>query len=193
MTAPLPLALATPASRPLRRAAAAELQLAFAGALEAGDGVTAAHAIHEFWMRGELPSRVERMQEALWSRAAAAVPEWLPMNYVEWLPMAYEVCARFAAPRRGRSNIYLVLLDYADSPDGPHGVYVGMSRYPAAERFDQHKAGIRHAGSVLKRGLEPLVGPVLHLQSIPRAAAADIEGQLAEALRAEGLRVQGGH
>jgi hypothetical protein len=190
---PADLALATPGSRPLRGVPGAALQAMFAAALEAGDGVAAAHAIHELWMRGELPSRVERMQEALWLRAAAAVPEWLPMNYVEWLPVAYEVCARFAAPRRGRSNIYLVLLDYADSREGPHGVYVGMSRYPAAERFDQHKAGIRHAGSVLKRGLEPLIGPVLHLQSIPRAAATDFEGRLAEALRAEGIMVQGGH
>jgi hypothetical protein len=46
---------------------------------------------------------------------------------------------------------------------------------------------------VLKRGLEVLTGPVLHLQRIPRALAADIEEQLAEALRAEGLLVQGGH
>jgi hypothetical protein len=46
---------------------------------------------------------------------------------------------------------------------------------------------------VLKRGLEVLTGPVLHLQRIPRARAEAIEAQLAEALRAEGLRVQGGH
>ena len=51
-----------------------------------------------------------------------------------------------------------------DSAGSPHGVYVGASRYKPAERFDQHKAGIRAAGSVLKRGLEVLVGPVLHLQ-----------------------------
>lgn len=46
---------------------------------------------------------------------------------------------------------------------------------------------------MLKRGLELLVGPVLHLQGIPRAQAEDIEERLAEALRAEGLIVQGGH
>ena len=87
----------------------------------------------------------------------------------------------------------MVLLDYEDSPRGPHGVYVGTTQYAPAARFDQHKAGIRSAGSVLKRGLELLPGPVLHLQGIPRAAAEDIEERLAEALRAEGLLVQGGH
>jgi hypothetical protein len=68
-----------------------------------------------------------------------------------------------------------------------------MSEYSAAERFDQHKAGIRSAGSVLKRGIEPLTGPTLHLQKIKRSEAARIEVELAEALTAAGLFVQGGH
>ncbi|MCM2310953.1 MAG: hypothetical protein NDI84_06065, partial [Steroidobacteraceae bacterium] len=120
-------------------------------------------------------------------------PEWLPMRHVEWLPTAYEVAARFEREGRGRSNLYLVLLDYEDSPRGPYGVYVGATRYLPALRFDQHKAGIRAAGSVLRRGLEVLTGPVLHLQGLTRAQAAAVEEQLAEALRAEGLLVQGGH
>jgi hypothetical protein len=86
-----------------------------------------------------------------------------------------------------------VLLDYSDSSSGPYGVYVGATGYLASARFDQHKAGIRAAGSVLKRGIEVLTGPVLHLQRIPRAQAEEIEEGLAEALRAEGLKVQGGH
>jgi hypothetical protein len=68
-----------------------------------------------------------------------------------------------------------------------------MSKYSPAQRFDQHKAGIRAAGSVLKRGLEPLTGPTQHLQFIKRADAARIEIELAEALTAAGLFVQGGH
>jgi hypothetical protein len=72
-------------------------------------------------------------------------------------------------------------------------VYVGMTRYPPATRFDQHKAGIRAAGCVLKRGIEVLTGPTLHLQHIRRAQAARIEEQLAQALRDAGLFVQGGH
>jgi len=72
-------------------------------------------------------------------------------------------------------------------------VYVGMSNYSPADRFDQHKAGIRASGSVLKRGLEVLAGPTLHLQRIKRAEAERIEIELAEALSSAGLLVKGGH
>lgn len=68
-----------------------------------------------------------------------------------------------------------------------------MSEYTPAERFDQHKAGIRAAGSVLKRGIEVLTGPTLHLQRIPRKEAARIEAALAEALADASIKVEGGH
>ena len=68
-----------------------------------------------------------------------------------------------------------------------------MSKYSPAQRFDQHKAGIRAAGSVLKRGLEVLTGPALHLQYIKRSEAVRIEEELAAALSATGLLVKGGH
>jgi hypothetical protein len=143
-------------------------------------------------MRGEMSAKIDRALEQLWRHAADSIPDWLPMRHIQWLPLAYEVSARFRA-RAGRSNIYLVLLDYSDRGAEPYGVYVGMSHYEPAVRFDQHKAGIRAAGSVLKRGLEVLTGPTLHLQHIGRAQAAQIEEQLAQALRDEGLVVQGGH
>jgi len=162
-------------------------------ALQDRDGSAGAHCVHELWMRHEPPMNVERMIGLLWRAAPESVPEWLPMRYVEWLPLAYEVAARFEREGRGRYNLYLVLLDYEDAARGPHGVYVGASRYSPSERFDQHKAGIRAAGAVLKRGLEVLTGPVLHLQGVTRAQAEDIEEGLAEALRAEGLLVHGGH
>jgi hypothetical protein len=164
----------------------------FDAALAAADGVAGAHCIHELWMRHEMQPHIEAALERLWKHAAASIPEWLPMRYVHWLPLAYEVAGRFRADA-GRSNIYLVLLDYRGSRADPYGVYVGMSAYAPAARFDQHKAGIRAAGSVLKRGLEVLTGPTLHLQHIKRAQAATIEEQLAQALQAEGLFVQGGH
>jgi hypothetical protein len=144
-------------------------------------------------MRGAMSANIEAMLERLWKDCGGTVPDWLPMRHVEWLRLAYEVAGQFKASGKGRSNIYLVLLDYSDSRTEPYGVYVGMSEYSAAERFDQHKAGIRSAGSVLKRGIEPLVGPVLHLQRIKRPEAARIEIELAEAFTAAGLFVQGGH
>ena len=182
-----------PGDRPLRSLPRDELLERFTAALEERDGVAGAHCVHELWMRNEPPMNIERMLGLLWRAASESVPDWLPMRYVAWLPLAYDVAARLDREGRGRSNIYLVLLDYADSPRGPHGVYVGATQYAPYARFDQHKAGIRAAGSVQRRGLEVLTGPVLHLQRIPRAQAADIEERLAEALRAEGLLVQGGH
>ena len=143
-------------------------------------------------MRGELTFNVERALEQLWAHAGATVPDWLPMRYVEWLPLAYEIALGFNATAKGRTNIYLVLLDFADRGN-PYGIYVGMSKYSPAQRFDQHKAGIRAAGSVLKRGIEVLTGPSLHLQYIKRSEAARIEQQLAEALKDAGLHVTGGH
>jgi len=171
----------------------AALRKEFASALEARDGLAGAQAIHELWMRGDIGSNVERALQQLWDAAAATIPEWLPLRHVQWLPLAYEVTARFVPPQRGRSNIYLVLLDYSDSRDDPFGLYVGMSHYSPVQRFEQHKAGVRAAGSVLQRGLEVLAGPTLHLQGITRTEAVRIEQELAEALRVQGLFVQGGH
>ena len=182
-----------PAARPLATSSATQIAARLEAALSARDGLTGAHCIHELWMRGEFAARIEAALEALWRRAAASVPEWLPMRYIEWLPTAYETALGLRAGRPGRSNLYLVLLDFADRRRGPYGVYVGMSRYTPAERFDQHKAGIHAAGSVLKRGLEVLTGPTLHLQRLARREAERIEGSLAQALADAGLLVEGGH
>jgi hypothetical protein len=183
----------SPTERPLRRAARSEIAARFEAALADADGAAGAHCIHELWMRGEMSIIIERALERLWHCAAASIPEWLPMRYVDWLPRAYEVALGFRAQATGRSNIYLVLLDYGDRRTEAYGVYVGMSKYPPAQRFDQHKAGIRAAGSVLKRGLEVLTGPTLHLQRIRRRDAERIEIELAEGLAEAGLVVQGGH
>jgi hypothetical protein len=186
-------AATTPRDRPLQFHSREDILARFSAALSAGDGVTGAHCIHELWMRGEWPDNIEKALESLWKHASKSIPDWLPMRYVDWLPVAYEVAAGFRAAFKGRTNIYLVLLDYSDSRPDPHGVYVGMSHYSPADRFDQHKAGIRASGSVLKRGLEVLTGPTLHLQYIARGEATRIEAELAAALSAAGLFVQGGH
>ena len=183
----------SPASRPLRFVHDTELASRFEQALLAKDGVAGAHCIHERWMRGAMAVHIESALERLWQHVATSIPEWLPTRHFDWLALAYETCAQFTASKRGRSNIYLVLLDYSDSRAEPYGVYVGMSRYTPAERFDQHKAGIRSAGSVLRRGLEVVTGPTLHLRNISRGDASRIEQQLAEALQLKGLFVQGGH
>ncbi|HET9391263.1 MAG TPA: hypothetical protein VFO44_16570 [Steroidobacteraceae bacterium] len=187
-------AVAAPVARPLQLCPRAQLLAHLQSALAGADGAAGAHCIHELWMRGEWPASIETALDRLWKHAAASIPDWLPMRYVHWLPKAYEVAGGFQAARKGRTNVYLVLLDYADRRAcEPHGIYVGMSHYSPAQRFDQHKAGIRAAGCVLKRGLEVLAGPTLHLQYIARAEAARIEAELAAALGRAGLHVEGGH
>ena len=181
-----------PGNRPLQGLTQTDIAKRFELALTNADGLTGAHCVHELWMRGEMSMNIERALERLWARAAASVPEWLPMHYIEWLPRAYDIALGFRSAAKGRSNIYLVLLDYQDR-DANYGVYVGMSKYSPAQRFDQHKAGIRAAGSVLKRGVEVLTGPTLHLQYIKRSEAARIEEELALALASAGLLVKGGH
>ena len=182
-----------PAARPFRAAQELELQTRFRTALAARDGVAGAHCIHEWWMRNAFPTHIEAALAQLWQRAAASIPDWLPMHYVSWLPLVYEVASRFEAAKRGRRNIYLVRLDYSDRGGDLQGIYVGMTAYAPAQRFDQHRAGIRAAGSVLKRGQELLIGPVLHLQHIAQADAVRIERDLAIALADAGLVVEGGH
>ena len=186
-------ARASPGARPLRDLPSVEVRKRLEDAVGKGDGLAGAHSIHELWMRAKLGIDVDSVLDRLWKAAASSIPEWLPMTYVDWLPEVYEIAGRFSAARNGRSNVYLVLLDYRDRKGSPYGVYVGMSDYTPAERFDQHKAGIRASGSVLKRGLEVLTGPTLHLQRIARAEAAGIEAGLAAALSDAGLLVQGGH
>jgi hypothetical protein len=187
------LPLPGPSQRPFRTRSDRELATEFERALAEGDGVAGAHCIHERWMRGDFAAQIETALDLLWKRAGSSVPEWLPMRHISWLSTAYEIAATFTASGRGRSNLYLVLLDYSDRRGDAHGVYVGMSRYPPAVRFDQHKAGIRAAGSVLKRGIEVLTGPTLHLQHVKRGEAARIEAALAGALADAGIRVEGGH
>ena len=182
-----------PTDRPLRAERREAVLERFRAAVARRDGHAGAHCVHELWMRGEMGLNVEALLTKLWAHASTSIPDWLPMRYVEWLPTVYDVTARFRPRRRGRHNLYLVLLDYADSRAEPFGLYVGMTHYVPAQRFDQHKAGIRAAGSVLQRGLEVLTGPTLHLQRLQRGEAARLEEQLAEALRAAGLFVRGGH
>jgi hypothetical protein len=181
-----------PGSRPLKELAQRDITERLKHAIAAAEGLIGAHCIHELWMRGSGSSNIEVALEQLWASAAASIPEWLPMRYIEWLPALYETSLKFRSSAKGRSNIYLVLLDFRDR-NGTYGVYVGMSKYSPAQRFDQHKAGIRAAGSVLKRGIEVLTGPTMHLQYIKRTEAARIEVEMAEALAVSGLTVKGGH
>ena len=72
-------------------------------------------------------------------------------------------------------------------------VYVGMTGLTPAERFANHKAGIKGASVVKRFGLRLLPELYEHLNPMPFDAAVQMEMDLAEDLRRAGYTVTGGH
>lgn len=102
-------------------------------------------------------------------------------------------------------SVYVVLLDPAAArlrtvrainpdrnPEKPC-VYVGMTGLDPAERFANHKAGIKSASVVTRYGLRLLPELYAHLNPMPFEAAVQMEQDLAEDLRRAGYTVTGGH
>ena len=71
-------------------------------------------------------------------------------------------------------------------------VYVGMTGLPVDHRFENHKNGYKSARVVEKHGLRLLPELYEHLNPMPFEAAAQMEKDLAEDLRAVGYTVTGG-
>ena len=71
-------------------------------------------------------------------------------------------------------------------------VYVGMTGLPVEHRFENHKHGYKSAWVVKKYGLELMPELYAHLNPMPFEAAAQMENELAEDLRAQGYTVTGG-
>jgi hypothetical protein len=93
-----------PAGRPLQQLAPQDIALRLKRACAAADGLQGAHCIHELWMRGAMSINIEGALEQLWRSAAASIPEWLPMRYIDWLPTVYETSLKFRSldpPPRG--------------------------------------------------------------------------------------------
>ena len=101
-------------------------------------------------------------------------------------------------------NVYVVLLDAAVAkerktrslnprcnPSKPC-VYVGMTGLQPEERFWNHKNGEKAARIVTRYGLRLLPELFAHLNPMPFEAAAQMEKELAEDLRAQGYTVLGG-
>jgi len=102
-------------------------------------------------------------------------------------------------------NVYVVLLDpevgrvrkvRAENPNcNPKKpcVYVGMTGLTPADRFANHKAGIKAALLVKRYGVRLLPEWYAHLNPMPYEAAVQMEKDLAEDLRRAGYTVTGGH
>jgi hypothetical protein len=71
-------------------------------------------------------------------------------------------------------------------------LYVGMTGLPVDHRFENHKNGYKSAWVVKKYGLHLLPELYEHLNPMPFEAAAQMEIELAEDLRAQGYTVTGG-
>ena len=102
-------------------------------------------------------------------------------------------------------NVYVVLLapavgkmrkvraqNPAANPKKPC-VYVGLTGLEPAERFANHKAGLKAASLVKRYGLRLLPELYEHLNPMPFEAAAQMERDLADDLRRAGYTVVGGH
>jgi hypothetical protein len=105
----------------------------------------------------------------------------------------------------GHYHVYVVLLDAAAGKlrkvrtDNPNRdpkkpcVYVGMTGLTPAERFANHKAGLKSAAVVKRHGLRLLPELYEHLNPMPYEAALQMEMDLADDLRRAGYTVTGGH
>src|ERR1700676_833279 len=71
-------------------------------------------------------------------------------------------------------------------------VYVGMTGLPIDHRFENHKNGYKSAWVVKRYGIRLMPELYAHLNPMPCEAAAQMEKELAEDLRAEGFTVTGG-
>jgi predicted GIY-YIG superfamily endonuclease len=71
-------------------------------------------------------------------------------------------------------------------------VYVGMTGLPVQNRFQNHKTGRKGARVVEKYGIRLMPELYEYLNPMPYEAAAQMEKDLAEDLRAEGYTVAGG-
>jgi hypothetical protein len=107
--------------------------------------------------------------------------------------------------KQDHHNVYVVLLNQAVAkfrkvraenpkadPQKPC-VYVGMTGLTPAERFANHKAGLKDASLVKRYGIRLLPELYEHLNPMPFEAAAAMEKDLAEDLRRAGFTVTGGH
>jgi predicted GIY-YIG superfamily endonuclease len=72
-------------------------------------------------------------------------------------------------------------------------VYVGMTGLTVEERFANHQAGVKAAYVVKRFGRRLVPELFAHLNPMPFDAAAAMERDLAEDLRAQGYTVTGGH
>src|SRR5215470_8696695 len=89
-------------------------------------------------------------------------------------------------------SVYVVYLRNPKG-DGKAGYYVGMTGLDPAQRFQNHKNGVKAARIVRKFGERLVPRLYQHLNPMPYAKAQEMEVALADSLRKRGFVVYGGH
>ena len=94
--------------------------------------------------------------------------------------------------KRGHHSVYVVYLRNPKG-DGKAGYYVGMTGLSPAQRFENHRTGVKAARIVKKFGARLVPRLYAHLNPMTYAKAKEMEGFLADSLRKRGYVVYGGH
>ena len=123
----------------------------------------------------------------------------LGMEPISWLEKAADVTALFKPKSSGKHNIYIILLSGLKGKTPGYGLYVGETSKSPSDRFVEHVSGKRNRkgplySRIVYKHRERLL-PTLynHLNPMSRAEAKELEKEIAETLRLEGIPVYGGH
>jgi hypothetical protein len=175
--------------RPYRDLDADAVYRAGVRALEAGDGLGGAACVEE--LRRRRSAKAHELADRLRTHGEGGA---LRRGSREELCELARVAALALPPgTRGRHRVYVVLLHAM--PGMPEwGFYVGMTGRAPEARYREHLAGVRDGkGYVRDYAVELLPEVYTRLNPMPLRDAEAREFELAEALRAAGLFVRGGH
>ena len=118
---------------------------------------------------------------------------------INWLEKAAEITSRFKPKTSGKQNLYIVLLSGIYGKKPGYGLYIGETSKSPEARFREHAEGARNRkGPLFSRIVykyHKCLLPSLysHLNPLSRKEAKELEEEIAEALRLEGIPVYGGH
>ena len=123
----------------------------------------------------------------------------LGLEPINWLEKASEITSQFTPKTSGKHNLYIVLLSGLNGRTPGYGLYVGETSKLPASRFKEHAQGKRNRkgplfSRIVHRHCKCLL-PTLynHLNPLSREEAKQLEWEIAEELRLEGIPVYGGH
>ena len=118
---------------------------------------------------------------------------------VSWLEKAAETTGQFTPKTAGRHHLYIVLLSGLNGKTPGYGLYVGETSKTPDVRFREHAQGKCNRkgplfSRIVYRHCQCLL-PTLysHLNPLSRQEAKELEGEIAGALKLEGIPVYGGH